>query len=140
MPAKDLYHDVVRRALEKDGWTITHDPYTLRLGKRDLFVDLGAERYVLFAAELGEQRIAIEIKSFLGPSLVTNLHEALGQFVLYEDVIELTEPERTLFLAVSEEKYAQVFEEEFGSLLLNKKQIRLLVFDPISEVVLKWII
>ena len=67
------------------------------LGKRDLFVDLGAERQVLFAAEQGEQRIAIEVRSFLGPSLVTNLHEALGQFVLYEDIMELTEPDRILF-------------------------------------------
>lgn len=139
MPAKDIYHDTVRRALEKEGWRITHDPYTLRLGKKDLFVDLGAGRQILLAAEQGEERIAIEVKSFLGPSLVTNLHEALGQFVLYEDVMELTEPDRVLFLAVSEEKYAQVFEEDFGRLLLNKKQIRLLVFDPSTEVVLQWI-
>ncbi len=26
MPARDIYHDTVRNALEKDGWTITHDP------------------------------------------------------------------------------------------------------------------
>ncbi|MCP5029653.1 MAG: fatty-acid synthase, partial [Actinomycetia bacterium] len=30
MPAKDLYHDVVKNALVKDGWEITHDPLTLR--------------------------------------------------------------------------------------------------------------
>ncbi len=29
MPAKDTYHDAVRHALVKDGWTITHDPFTI---------------------------------------------------------------------------------------------------------------
>ncbi len=38
MPARDLYHDIVRTALVKDGWTITHDPLTLRWGRTDLFV------------------------------------------------------------------------------------------------------
>ena len=27
--AKDIYHDTVRTALEKDGWTITDDPFNL---------------------------------------------------------------------------------------------------------------
>ncbi|MFM2431796.1 MAG: fdxN element excision controlling factor protein [Cyanobacteriota bacterium] len=43
MPAKDLFHDAVKAALVKDGWTVTHDPLTLKVGKKDLFVDLGAE-------------------------------------------------------------------------------------------------
>ena len=47
MPAKDVYHAAVRNALSKDGWTITHDPYTLTYGQRDVFVDLGAEEVIL---------------------------------------------------------------------------------------------
>lgn len=43
MPKKDLFHDNVRVALEKEGWVITHDPYFIRLGKRKGFIDLGAE-------------------------------------------------------------------------------------------------
>lgn len=27
--AKDIFHDVVRRALETDGWRITHDGYRM---------------------------------------------------------------------------------------------------------------
>ncbi len=30
--AKDLFHDTVKRALQKEGWRITHDPYPLRYG------------------------------------------------------------------------------------------------------------
>lgn len=63
MPAKDLYHEAVKNALIKDGWTITHDPLRLRLRRgKSLFVDLGAER--LLAAERGAEKIAVEVKSF----------------------------------------------------------------------------
>lgn len=44
MPARDFYHDAVKNALIKDGWTITNDPYILNIGGRDLFVDLGVKR------------------------------------------------------------------------------------------------
>src|ERR1700678_1552040 len=67
MPARDLYHDAVVRALGADGWKITHDPLTLSFGGRDLFVDLGATHIALGASRQGE-RIAVEIKSFLSPS------------------------------------------------------------------------
>lgn len=30
--AKDIYHEAVREALIKDGWTITHDPFILKGG------------------------------------------------------------------------------------------------------------
>jgi hypothetical protein len=32
MPAKDIYHDAVKNALIKDGWTITADPYYIIYG------------------------------------------------------------------------------------------------------------
>ena len=34
MPAKDTYHDPLRNALIKDGWTITDDPFRLVWGER----------------------------------------------------------------------------------------------------------
>ncbi len=61
MPAKDIYHDTVKNALIKDGWTITDDPYRLSIGKRKMYVDLGAEK--LIAAEKDSRKIAVEIKS-----------------------------------------------------------------------------
>jgi hypothetical protein len=36
VPAKNIYHDAVVRALTADGWTITHDPLILTFGARDL--------------------------------------------------------------------------------------------------------
>ena len=54
MAAKDIFHQQVRQALEKDGWVITADPLSLRWLGTTLQIDLGAER--LIAAERGEER------------------------------------------------------------------------------------
>lgn len=96
MPARDLFHDQVIHALIKDGWTITDDPLHIKWRKKNLYVDLGAER--LLAAEKAERRIAVEIKSFIGKSDIADLEAALGQFVLYQTVLAKTSPERTLNL------------------------------------------
>src|SRR5436190_6271049 len=98
MPTRDIYHDTVKNALIKDGWTITHDPYTLTFGQRNVFVDLGAERLV--AAERNQEKIAVEIKSFHGASDVRDLEMALGQYVFYRSLLARFEPGRKLFLAV----------------------------------------
>lgn len=71
MPAKDIFHDKVRNALIKDGWTITADPYTLEWGIKTLYVDLAAERTI--AAEKEGEKIAVEIKSFVGKSETAEL-------------------------------------------------------------------
>jgi hypothetical protein len=68
MPAKDIYHDAVKNALIKDGWTITADPYYIIYKKLRLIADLGAERSL--SAQKGNDKIVIEIKSFLNPSFI----------------------------------------------------------------------
>lgn len=90
MPALDIYHDAVKNALVKDGWTISHDPFHLRWGKKDMYVDLGAPQ--LLAAEREERKIAVEIKSFVGASEMEDLKNAVGQFVLYRAVMHQTNP------------------------------------------------
>ncbi len=136
MPAKDTYHDAVRSALTKDGWTITDDPFRLVWGKREFYVDLGAER--VLAAEKAGKRIAVEVKSFLGASPMHDLELALGQFLLYRSVLEEQEPDRVLFLAVPNEP-AEVLDEPVGQLLIAKHLIQVLVFDPQKEEILRWI-
>ena len=100
MPAKDLFHDNVQNALKKDGWTITADPYTLSWGKDSLFVDLAAERFI--AAEKENEKITVEIKSFIGRSQTAEMEKALGQFSLYYAVMQRTDANRKLYLAVPE--------------------------------------
>jgi len=137
MPARDTYHNPFRQALIKDGWTITDDPLRLVYGTKDLYVDIGAERFV--AAEKGQQRIAVEIKSFLGESDVVELRDAFGQFGLYRDILAEIDPERILYLAIRQVTYNDVFEEPIGQLLLRNQRFRLVVFDEEKEVLLRWI-
>ena len=137
MPARDIYHDTVRQALSKDGWEITHDPLRLQWGTKDMYVDLAAEQLV--AAERHGQKIAVEIKSFIGPSEIEDLRNALGQFVLYRTILQTTEPDRILYLAVREATFLALFEEPIGQLLMQQEHLHLLVFDPHSEEVITWI-
>lgn len=136
MPARDIYHDKVKNALIKDGWTITHDPLRLSWGGRDMYVDLGAER--LLAAEKAGQRIAVEVKSFVGASEMDDLEKAIGQFVLYQAVLAEREPDRLLFLAVPQFVLRDVFEQPLGELLFQKNLVHVMGFDPDMEVILQW--
>jgi len=137
MPAKDIYHDHVKNALIKDGWFITHDPLTLKWGKKDMYADLGAEK--ILAAEKKERKIAVEVKSFVGPSIIKDLRDALGQYVLYHDILKCTEPNRILYLAIRQAVFLDIFEEPVGELLLKNQRVRLIVFNQRTEEVIKWI-
>jgi hypothetical protein len=138
MPAKDIYHEVVKNALIKDGWTITDDPLKLTIGSRSLYVDLGAEK--LIAAQKDSQKIAVEIKSFISPSPINDLENALGQYVLYQNILKSTDTERILYLAIREEVYNDLFAEPIGQLLLNNQQIKLITFNPDKQELVGWII
>jgi len=137
MPARDLYHDSVKRALIKDGWTITHDPLRLSWGSKDMYVDLGAER--LIAAEKAEQRIAVEIKSFVGDSEMDDLEKAIGQYVVYRVVLAERDPHRAIYLAVPQDVLQDIFEEPLGELLLRNNLVQVIGFDPQEEVIVKWL-
>ena len=137
MPNRDRYHDVVRRVLEKDGWLITEDPLRLRWGKKDMYVDLAAEK--LLVAIKGEQKIAVEVKTFGGPSSVTDAQKSLGQYFMYLSVMKRTDPDRKLYLAIHEEVFEEFFSEPLGELLLDDYPVHILVFDPDMEAVVRWI-
>ena len=136
MPARYRYHDKLKNALIKDGWIITHDPLHVKWGKKDMYVDLGAE--FLLAAEKDKCKIAVEVKSFASQSEMEDLEQAVGQFTIYYEVLSRVEPDRELFLAVNEEVYNNLFEEPIGKLLMDSRRIRLLVFDPHSETIRQW--
>lgn len=137
MPAKDIFHNCVKAALVKEGWLISHDPYSLKVGKKDLFIDLGAEK--LLAAEKDSLKIAVEIKSFVSPSEIQDLENALGQYILYQNVLSRVEPERSLYLAIREAVFYKLFEQEIGQILLENKVLKLLTFNPETEVIIQWI-
>ena len=138
MPAKDFYHDPVKNALVKDGWTITNDPLRLKWGVRELFVDLGLTK--LIAAQKAEQKIAVEIKGFTNPSMIADLEQALGQYLIYRAVLEEVQPECLLYLAVSKTTYQAIFSEPIGQLVINKYRVNLLIFESQKEEIVQWIV
>ncbi len=99
MPKLDIYHNTVKRALEKDNWIITHDQFTLQIGKKRLFADLGAK--YLVGAEKDHKKIVVEVNSFIRKSEVDDLEKAVGQFVVYQQIINKNEPDYKLYLAVT---------------------------------------
>lgn len=137
MPARDIYHDAVKNALIQDGWIITDDPLHLKWGQRDMYVDLGAKQ--LLAAEQGTKKIAVEIKSFVSPSEMADLKDAIGGFIMYRAVIHRLEPERILYLAVRDSIFQTLFEEPIGTLLVESENLKLLVFNPQTERIIQWI-
>ncbi len=111
-------------------------PLLLRWGKKDVYVDLGAEGFV--GAQKGQIQIAVEIKSFAEPSPVDSLEKAVGQFTLYHDLLAELEPNRSLYLAVNDTTFEDVFEEGMGQLLLANGRLKLLVFNAANEVIERW--
>ncbi|MDJ1173741.1 XisH family protein [Roseofilum capinflatum] len=136
MPAKDKFHASVSIALQKDGWIITHDPLHLKVDDIEFYIDLGAER--LLAAEKGGQKIAVEIKSFLGTSEVTEFHLALGQILNYKLALSKTEPDRPLYLAISQDTYEEFFSRQFVQESLQFYAVKLLIFDYYRQEVVLW--
>jgi XisH protein len=134
--AKDTFHKIVKIALQKDGWQITHDPYTLQAGTLELYIDLGAEKVV--AAEKDGQKIAVEIKSFTGPSKISQFYTALGQFISYRAALQKQENERILYLAVPGNVYDSFFTMGFIQSLVQQNQIHLIVYDIEQEAIAQW--
>jgi XisH protein len=135
--AKDVVHNAIRVALEKESWVITADPLYLKASaKVGLYIDLGAEK--LLVAERSGQRIAVEVKSFLGLSAVNEFHLALGQFLNYRLALKRLDPDRVLYLAVPVDTYETFFVDEFIQESITTYDLRLIVFNPVQEVIVLW--
>jgi hypothetical protein len=135
--AKDRFHSVVRKALEKEGWKITADPYEISVDGVDFEIDLAAEQ--LLAAEREGQKIAVEVKSFISTSNVSEFHTALGQFLNYRDALEKVEPNRQLYLAVRAPIYKKFFQIKFIASAVDRYQLRLVIYDVQQEVITQWL-
>jgi XisH protein len=110
MSAKDIFHDVVKAALQREQWIITHDPLRFKFGDVNFQIDLGAERLIA----------------------------ALGQFLSYRIALLEREPNRILYMAVPLETYQTFFQLDFTQKAIEAYQILLIVYDPNNEVLVKW--
>jgi hypothetical protein len=137
MPARDLYHDAVKSALIKEGWLILADPYHIRYKDLDLYADLAAEHPI--AAERDDEKIVVEIKSFVGRSLMTDFHLALGQYKVYEMLLAQTAPEYVLYLAIDDFTYNNFFQRDGIDFLVRSSQVKFFVVNIDDEEIVKWI-
>jgi hypothetical protein len=138
MPAKDIYHDAVKNALIKDGWTITADPYPIEYEDAELYPDLAIEKLISEAQK--QRKLIIEIKSFISPSPMKDFEMALGQYILYRNLIQLAQDEyQEIYLAIKNEIYVTFFQRKSIQAVVKLNQVDLLVIDIDKEEVVQWI-
>ena len=136
--AKDIFHDIVKEALIKEGWTVTDDPLTLLPRKEGgIETDLGAEKVLI--AEKGLTKIAVEVKSFLNPSPINDFHTALGQYETYLDVLEMKQIDRTMYLAMPYATHTFLSTKEYFRYIIKKRKVKFILFVPETITIEKWI-
>ncbi len=145
MPSRDIIHNIVKQAIIKDGWKITDDPYTISYGERFLFIDLGGQQIKensqgeFIGAEKENRKIAIEIKDFRSKSDISALQQAIGQYTLYQLLLKEIEPDRNIYLAITNFTYDNIFSEPIGQLVINKLPLKLIVVNLAKMEVKLWI-
>ncbi len=137
MPRKDRIHEAVKNALVKDGWTITDDPFRIVYEDTDVYADLRIVK-ALEGTTL-QRALVIEIKGFTGDSPLHNLENALGQYELYRIYLKNIAPEDKLYLAISATVYEEQFTRPAFTIIIEEKQLPLLVVDTEHEEVVRWI-
>ena len=136
--ARDRFHAQVKVALIKDLWSITHDPFSIQISEAvRLQIDLGAENTI--AAQREREKIAVEIKSFIADSDISEFHAALDRYLNYVQALEDEEPDRILYLAVPIETYSDFFQLPFIQKSLKRHAINLVIYDPIEAEIKQWI-
>lgn len=135
--ARDKIHEAVKNALINDGWTITDDPLILLPEEDNIGIDLGAEKLLL--AEKGVEKIAVEIKSFVQPSLMYEFHRAIGQYFDYESALIEANETRVLFAAIPKPIYPRLLKSRVIKRSMERIGMRIIIVDIETETIESWI-
>lgn len=136
MPAQDKFLESVLRALIKEGWTITDQEVQLPFDATNSYVDFLAERTLI--AERGTEKIAVEVKTFAGKSVLSELEKALGQFLIYKTCMVLAHMEHELYLAAPADML-DFFKRPAATELRKNYGIKVVIYDATKEEILEWI-
>lgn len=104
---------------------------------RNIYIDIIAEE--VFTAEKEGRKIAVEVKSFIGKSNLSEFEKAIGQFIIYRIAMRKEDPDRQLFIAVGERIYNNLFLHPDVIELIESEDLKVLVFDEVKEVIVRWI-
>lgn len=80
----------------------------------------------------------MEIKSFTAPSNISEFHTAMGQFMNYRVALEEQKSARILYLAIPLTTYETFFNLQFIQVVIQRYQIKLIIYDPLNEVIVQW--
>ena len=92
----------------------------------------------MIAAERSNQKVLVEIKSFLAESIPNEFHTALGQYLDYELGLEDFDAERIAFLAIPDKIFDKIQKIPFLIKSLTRYKVKVITFDPISETIKAW--
>jgi hypothetical protein len=123
----------VKRALIKDGWTITDEQVTLIYGGRTLFVDMQATRnedgFVILAEVKELYDVDSEVEAFAN---------AIGKYVLYRTGLMVNKNPTPIYLAVTEKAYLGILSSRIGKTVIEYLKMLIVVVDHENEVIVRW--
>jgi hypothetical protein len=135
--ARDLFHHIVKEALIKDGWTITHDPYPLHSRKEGgLSTDIGAEKIIL--AENNLKKIAVEVKSFVHMSILHEFLKASGQYLSYSKIIVKNDPNRLLYVAMPTFIYYRIIKYDWVEEVMADLNMKVILYNTEKIIIEEW--
>jgi hypothetical protein len=70
--------------------------------------------------------------------MMYDFHGALGQYIVYRNLIELTESDRTLYLAIDDVVYEDFFQRQSIEVITRQNQLLLIVVNIDKEEILQW--
>lgn len=137
MTIKDVFHDLVKKALDKEGWKITHDPIGFKVAGEEVSIDLGAEKVSDISKET--LTIAVVVKSFVISTSLLKYQLTLVKFLNDRELLKRVDGDRRLYLAVPLQNYRRFLHEESLRNSLNEAQVKTIVFNPIEGKIERWI-
>lgn len=81
----------------------------------------------------------LKLRALLGDRALYDFHGALGQYIVYRNLIQLTEPEYKLYLAIDDLVYKNFFQRKSIQLITNENKLLLMVVEMEKEEILQWI-
>jgi hypothetical protein len=136
MPAIDQCHDIVVRALQKDGWAVHPTPLRVDAGKRTAHIDIEAWRQMNGNSQ---KVILTEVKCFpAGRNIAKEIYIAIGQYAVYQAIIIEAGLTATLYLAIPEDIHKKVFDVVLNRVVRDHK-IKLVIVDLDTETITQWL-
>jgi hypothetical protein len=136
MPAVDRCHEQVVRAFVKDGWVVDTEQYGLRTARGILYVDIAVHRSRGNGTEM--RVLLIEAKCFpRDGSTLNDLYVAIGQYLIYRNILTLKANSAELYLAIPAYAYSTLF-QPLALPLLDELSIKTILIDMEQERIERW--